>query len=211
LFQEVIRLSPQNYRGYNELAAAYTLLNRFAEAEQELRRAISVQPNYLTYRNLGYMFLSKHAYAQAVTAVDSALALNPDDWWSWRWRAHALHWRGRAEDARRSWRRVAQLTEDHLKINPRRQDVLCGYAEALIVLGDRERGLQQLSFLASLGPMDAFTSYMTAQVYEMVGNRAAALEYIHKALASAVDYSKTIATDPWLARLRSDPQYKGPR
>ena len=209
--RDVIDLSPDNYRGYNELAVALMFLNRMEEADSVFRRATEVQPNaYLTYRNFGLMHLKAHRYEDALVVLARGISLNPNDWVAWRWQAHAQHWLGRTTQERASWYRVVELLERGLKLNPKNQDMLCGLAEALVALGETERGLQHLNYLASLVPAQNMTFWMAGRVYEMVGSRAAALNYINKALALGFDPTM-IARDPWLAKLRSDPQYRGPR
>jgi len=208
--REVIRLSPDNYVGYHNLGASLMLMNRLDEAEEQFQRSLEVRPTALVYRNLGYLGLMRQRYDQAIVALQRAISLGPDDWWSWRWLAHAHHWRGESSQARESWQRVVELLEARLAFNPTNQDALCGMAEALVALGDTEAGLRHLDFLASLEFNRAYNLFWTGRIYEMLGSRRAALQYVTQALERGFN-ANTVANDPWLTQLRADPAYEGPR
>ena len=210
LNRDVIRLSPDNYVGYSNLGASLMLMHRLDEAEKQLKRSIQVRPTALAYRNLGYLGLLRQRYDDAITALREAIRYGPEDWWSWRWLAHAHHWRGDRSAERDAWQRVADLLKSRLGLNPTNQDMLCGMAEASVALGDTEQGLRYLDSLASHTILRVYNLYLTGRVYEMLGRRGAALQYISQALERGFD-SQTVADDPWLIALRTDPAYHGPR
>ena len=139
-----------------------------------------------------------------------AIRYGPEDWWSWRWLAHAYHWRGERSAERDAWQRVVDLLKFRLAFNPTSQDMLCGMAEATAALGDTEQALRYLDGLDRLTITRAFNLYWTGRVNEMLGRRRAALQYITQALERGVD-AHTVAGDPWLLKLRTDPGYHGPR
>ncbi|HEX5076347.1 MAG TPA: serine/threonine-protein kinase [Gemmatimonadaceae bacterium] len=210
LHREVIRLSPDNYIGYSNMGASLMLLNRLDEAEEQLRRSIAVRPSSMAYRNLGYLGILRQKYDVAVVALREAIRYGPEDWVSWRWLAHAYHWRGDRSDERDAWQRVVDLLRSRLDLNPTNQDMLCSMAEALIGLGDTANGLQHLTRLTSHPIIKAYDLYWIGRAYEMAGRRKEAVQYITQALARGFD-SHTVAGDPWLRALRADPAYHGPR
>ena len=208
--REVIRLSPDNYVGYHNLGASLMLMGRLDEAEEQFQRSLEVRPTALAYRNLGYLGLMRQSYDEAIVALQRAISLGPDDWWSWRWLAHAQHWRGENLRARESWERVVELLESRLALNPTNQDALCGAAEALVALGETEAGVRNLDFLGSLDLNRAYNLYWMGRIYEMLGSRRAAMQYVTLALERGFN-AATVANDPWLIQLRADPAYRGPR
>jgi serine/threonine-protein kinase len=210
LHREVIRLSPDNYIGYSNMGASLMLMNRLDEAEAQLRRSIAVRPTSLAYRNLGYLGLLRQRHDDAVVALREAIRYGPEDWWSWRWLAHAYHWRGERSEERDAWQRVVDLLRFRLDLNPTNQDMPCSMAEALIGLGDTANGLRHLNRLTSHPIIKAYNLYWTGRAYEMAGRRKEAVQYITQALARGFD-SHTVAGDPWLRALRADPAYHGPR
>jgi len=210
LHREVIRLSPDNYIGYSNMGASLMLMHRLDEAEEQLRRSIAVRPSSMAYRNLGYLGLLRQRYDDAVVALREAIRYGPEDWVSWRWLAHAYHWRGERSEERDAWQRVVDLLRFRLHLNPTNQDMLCSMAEALIGLGDTANGLQHLNRLTSQAIIKPYDLYWTGRAYEMAGRRKEAVQYITQAIALGFD-SHTVAGDPWLRALRADPAYHGPR
>ena len=210
LHREVIRLSPDNYVGYNNMGASLMLMHRLDEAEEQLRRSIAVRPTSLAYRNLGYVGLLRQRHDDAVVALREAIRYGPEDWWNWRWLAHAYHWRGEKSEERDAWQRVVDLLRFRLDLNPTNQDMLCGMAEALIGLGDTANGLRHLNRLTSRPIVKGYDLYWTGRAYEMAGRRKEAVQYITQALARGFN-SHTVAGDPWLRALRADAAYHGPR
>ena len=210
LHREVIRLSPDNYIGYSNMGASLMLMHRLDEAEAQLRRSIAVRPTSLAYRNLGYLGLLRQRHDDAVVALREAIRYGPEDWWSWRWLAHAYHWSGEKSQEREAWQRVVDLLRYRLDFNPTNQDMQCSMAEALIGLGDTANGLRHLNRLTSRPIIKAYDLYWIGRAYEMAGRRKEAVQYISQALALGFD-SHTVAGDPWLRALRADPAYNGPR
>ena len=208
--REVIRLSPDNYVGYNNLGASLMLTNQMDAAYEQFNRSIDARPTAIAYRNLGYLNLLQRRYDDSIVALRRAISFGPEDWWSWRWLAHAHHWRGDDAEALESWQRVVDLLEFRLEFNPTSQDMLCGMAEALVALGETDAGLRHLDFLASLDFNRVYNLYWTGRIYEMLGSRRAALQYIEQALSRGFD-ANAVASDPWLAQLRNDSDYRGPR
>jgi len=208
--RKVIELSPDNYVGYNNLGASMMLMHRLDDAEEQLRQSIRVRPTSLAYRNLGYLAILRHRYDDAVVTLRQAISFGNEDWWNWRWLAHAHHLRADRAAEREAWQRVVDLLELRLEFNPDNQDMLCGMAEALVALGETERGRRYLDYLASLDIVRPYNLYWMGRVYEMLGSRRTALQYVSQALGRGVD-ARTIASDPWLDDLRADPAYQGPQ
>ena len=205
--REVILLSPENPHGYIDLGAAHMSSNHLDEAEDLFLQSIQLQPTALAYRNLGYLYLREQAFEKAAGALRSSIALDDEVWWTWRWLAHVEHWRGREEEAREAWQRVITLTEPRLEVNRKDRDLLCGLAEAHVALGNEQEGRRYLDRLTVLSPTLTYNLYWAGRIYEMLGSRDAALEYIHQALRDGLD-SLTVQRDPWLSDLLRDPRFQ---
>jgi thioredoxin-like negative regulator of GroEL len=75
------------------------------------------------------------------------------------------------------------------------------------MLGDQNQALQHLHAAQSLRPGDAETAYSAAKVYNLLGDRQQALNWLEKSVNSgysAAESSNTIELDS----LRSDPRFK---
>lgn len=202
-FERVIELSPNNYRGYNMLGFTHLGANRIDEAEAALRASLDIRENVLAYRNLGLLYVRDRQYERAIEELRRGLELAPDDWWSWRWMAHARHWTGQPEAAAEAWQRVIDLTAARLEVNPNDADALGGSAEALGQLGDIELGREHLDRLMVLGETTGYNAFLVGRLYEMLGSRAAAVRQLQRAMELGVSRA-IIQRDPWLTDLVSD-------
>jgi serine/threonine-protein kinase len=205
--REVIRLSPENYLGYVDLGTSQMALNRVEEAKAQFQESIRKRPNTLAYRNLGYLNLRTQRFSEAVEALESSNELDGEDWWTWRWLAHAQHWRGQEAEARRAWLRLISLAEPRISVNRNDQDLLCGLAEAHVALGDEQAGRQYLDRLMALSPTTPYNIYWAGRIYEVLGSRDAALELVLRALDSGFD-PVAVQQDRWLSDLRQDSRFQ---
>jgi len=205
--REVIQLSPDNHFGHIDLATSLMALNQTEEAEAEYLRSIEIRPSALAYRNLGYLHLRNQEDDKAVAALQSSVAMDEADWFSWRWLGHAHHWQGENEQAEAAWRRMISLAEPGLAINPDDQSRLCALAEAHVLLGEIETGRRFLDQLAVLSPRPNYNVYWLGRIYEILDSREAALELVHRALSNGFD-PVTVQNDRWLNDLRADPRFQ---
>ncbi|MBN1200335.1 MAG: tetratricopeptide repeat protein [Anaerolineae bacterium] len=79
LAQEVERKRKRNEAiRHNNRCGEYFQKGQFAEAEQELRKALEVDPSYaLTYSNMGLVMHEQGRLEEAITWLEKALALDP--------------------------------------------------------------------------------------------------------------------------------------
>jgi len=206
-FEEVIRLSPDNYFGYNDLGATLMRLNRDREADSLFRLSLDLQPNPYAYRNLGYLDMRLQRFESAAASLERGIAFDPGDWWTWRWLAYSRYWSGGVEAAREAWERLVSLAQPRLEVNPENHDVLCALAEAYVALGETERGRTYLDNLMTLSPPEPYNVYCAGRTLEILGSRDAAMELILRALEDGFD-QVLAANDPWISDLRSDPRFQ---
>src|SRR5262249_17060095 len=69
------KLNAAEIDAYEKLGVTFTRMKRFADAERQFRRVLSVAPNSaITYNNLGSMFLSANREQDALEALSRAVA-----------------------------------------------------------------------------------------------------------------------------------------
>jgi|GEM_PF-2987763 len=72
-FQASLKLNPRHVNSLNGIAFSFFKLDRIAEAEAALSRAIDIDPRYgWPYRNLGWMLRSQRRYSEAIEYVKAA-------------------------------------------------------------------------------------------------------------------------------------------
>ena len=78
-YQKSIEECPDQFYVYNDLGIALLKQNKFEEAEESFRQAISFNENYAgAYNNLGLLFLKKNDFGNAITNFRQAISLKKD-------------------------------------------------------------------------------------------------------------------------------------
>jgi Tfp pilus assembly protein PilF len=77
-------------------------------------------------------------------------------------------------------------------------------------LGDRREALSLLEQALEISPKDVLLMGSAATIYETLGDRDKALEWIAKALRNGFRV-ENIDNDPGMAALRADPRFQGLR
>lgn len=79
--QELLKIKGDNYQALAWMGEAIARQERYDEAEPILRQALQGDPQQaLAWNNLGRCLNAKHAWAEAVTCLDKAIALDPSEW-----------------------------------------------------------------------------------------------------------------------------------
>jgi tetratricopeptide (TPR) repeat protein len=100
---EGLRCDGQHVDSLNRRGMALAALNRFEEAEQTSRTAVSLEPEDAgTLANLGYILYKRHEAIEALEVLREALRLDPGMTWPREVTVDTLVWlveQGRADDA----------------------------------------------------------------------------------------------------------------
>jgi tetratricopeptide (TPR) repeat protein len=207
-YQRVLELTPDNTRGYNNLGVTYFRQQRGADAARMWERSLAIRPNFSAASNLGTYYYNDGRFADAARAFERAVVLAPNDLRVWRNLGSALHWApGERPKAAPAFKKVVELAEAEIKINPRQPALLAQLASAHSMLGSRAEAVAAATAVERLGAADAETAYTVAGAYEQIGDRAAALSWLQQSIAKG--YSRAlIDSSPSLAELRKDPRYQ---
>lgn len=79
--QAILSTKADNYQALAWKGEALARQERYEEAEPLLRQAVKGDPNQaMAWNNLGRCLNASHAWAEAVTALDEAISINPNEW-----------------------------------------------------------------------------------------------------------------------------------
>ncbi|MFA6385043.1 MAG: tetratricopeptide repeat protein [Candidatus Omnitrophota bacterium] len=79
-FERAAKYAPESHLIHNNLAGAYTAVNRNDDAIKEYKRALEINPRYSkAYGNLGFLYAGSGKYEDAIKAYNTALEINPED------------------------------------------------------------------------------------------------------------------------------------
>ena len=208
-FHLVVTLTPRNIRGYTNLGAAYLILERPAEALEIFEHSLEIEPNYRAYTNLGSLyFYHEGRYADAARMYEQALALEEHDYRVSGNLASAYYWApGERSKARAAYQRAAQLAEEQRNVNARDPALIIHLAGYYGMLGEPARALALVEQALTLAPNAGDVMFSAADIYEHLGQRGPALEWIGKALE--LGYSPVqLEHSPGLQQLRADARFQ---
>jgi serine/threonine-protein kinase len=206
-FRQITQLSPDNVRGYSNLGGAYLHLERWTDAREAFERSLEVEPNFDAYSNLGTLYHFYEAdFTDAAQMYEKALELDDRDYQIWGNLASARYWAGDHEKARHAYQRAIRMAQAKRDVNPRDSEVLCDLAMYHAMLGEQTRARAPLERAKAL-VTDVDVMFSIGIVYEQLGEREQALEWISKALENG--YSPGLALrSPTLQELREDERFE---
>jgi len=110
LFTQAIAADPKDYAAHFQLALAYSLLNKDAEAIPEYKNALDLKPGlYQAELNLGLLLVRQKQPAEAVPYLDAAVKAKPKDFRPQRYLAEALLASGSAAQAEQHYQAAAEI------------------------------------------------------------------------------------------------------
>jgi tetratricopeptide (TPR) repeat protein len=129
-YEELLEFSPRHPEALNNLGAAQLKLGRYGEAEEVLRTAVRLQPNYAdAISNLGNLLRCKGGHvAEAEMWLRRAIKLNPKHLDARINLGLTLAFLGRLVDAKAQFKKV-------LKASPRNADALFGMGHVAAIEG----------------------------------------------------------------------------
>jgi len=208
-FRHAIELTPDNAALYLNLGALYIDMGEkhYAEAEHMLRKSLALDPSYPAYTNLGALYNQQQKSAEAADALEKALQLNDKDYVVWSDLAFAYERLNDKQRAGKAQDRETVLLEQAVRDTPRDAVAQSYLAVVYAKKKLREKAVSRIQSALALSPDDPNVLEFAGEAYEDLGDRAQALQYIHKSLQKGYalgDLKKT----PDLQGLLSDPNFR---
>jgi tetratricopeptide (TPR) repeat protein len=206
-FKRAIELAPTFQRAVTNLGGVLQILGRPEEAIEVLRAAAGRCECATAYSNLGTVYNNLGRHPDAVEAYEQAVLMPDARSEHWRNLGAATYWTpGLETRSREAYEQAAVLGEQEKLFEPQSQELLSGLADAYAVLNRREDSLRVLAELEILGPVDSNVLYQIGSVYEQLGERRTALDWLGKAVDAGKPLSE-VERSPWLEELRKDEAY----
>jgi serine/threonine-protein kinase len=206
-FRTVVELTPDNARGYSNLGVIAYSQNRYEEAAKMYEKSVAIKPSGSAYSNLGTVYYTLGQYAEAAQYYEKAIQMNGRNSLWWHNLATAYQWSHNPEKARTAFQRTAELIEEQLRVNPRDAGLLIWRADAYSNLNQTQRARELLRQALALSPDDVSDMFQASVVYEQLGDRKLALQWIARAIKGGFSRD-LIEREPTLAQLRLDPRFQ---
>lgn len=204
-FKRVLALAPDNVRGYNNLGGIYLYQERWEGAAAMYEQSLRVLPNYVAYAGLGHLrFFQEGRYADAASMYSKALELNDRDYRVWASLGAAYYWTlGARDKSRAAYEQAIRIAEEERRKNPQTASLLSHLADFYAMIGDSARALPLVERAVSLPPGNPDVMARAGEVYEQLGHRDKAIEWLKKAVDNGFPLA-TLERNPALDSLRAD-------
>ena len=187
-YEKALELAPQNTWFLGGLAASHDAAGNQAEAMEILERSVELKPDYHSLTNLGTFYFYDTRFADAAEMYERALEMNPEAWYTvWGSLAESYYWiPGRRDTAMALLEHTARLAERELKDNPGEASIVTDLASYYAELGRAEEARELIETGKTLGIADPAIEFRIAEVYECLGERPLAIEWVARAVTNGL-------------------------
>lgn len=201
--RRALDLDPDLADAHASRGVALSAAGQAAEAEASFETALCLDPNLYE----AAYFYARHCFAagkleRAIEYFEWAAALRPEDFQAILLVAQVYHSLGVEDEAERARRMGLALVEQRLQRVP--DDVRARYlgANALVALGEREKGLAWARMARSMDPSDPMLLYNLSCIHALAGDPDEALICLELAVTGGLSQKDWLLHDSDLDSLR---------
>lgn len=200
-FRKAIARNPNYATAHHWLGMLLTALGRFDEAGAQLNGALHLDPLSAPIQtDTGFYLHYSSRNAEAVKALEEALALNPSFPFARFWLARVHGTEGRCEQAFTELNAIGPAFDSW-------QPSLAAKGYLLGRCGDRKAAAGMLERFHTLSQTRYATSYGVALIHAGLGDREQALAWLDKAHDERTHWMVWLGVDPRWSEIRQDPRF----
>ena len=207
--RRAVELDPDSAEAHTARGFAESLGKNYLVAEKEFEEAMRLDPRLY---DAAYLY-ARCAFTQgkmeeAVVLFRKASELDPADYQALNHLQMCLRTLGRDDEAQAASKAALERIERHIELHP--EDGRCLYlgANALLMVGDRERALEWAERARAIDPDENSTLYNIACLYALMGERDRALELLETTVGNGFGQREWMENDPDFASLHDEPRFK---
>jgi non-specific serine/threonine protein kinase len=204
-----LHLDPELAQAHVSHGLASANFDRHEEAVAAYEQALELEPRLYEADFFYAREVLMHGdHELAAKLFERAGEVRPDDYQVAALLGQVYEDLGRVGDARVMRRRAINNAEEHLKVNP--DDVRAYYmsANAMVALGEVERGLERARLALRLDPTDCMVLYNAACIFARTGRIEEALDCLEKSVTVGNIQYRYFQQDSDLNPLRSHPRFQ---
>ncbi len=206
---KALELAPQLAECHASRGFVASLSKRFDEAEREFKTALALDPRLFEAKYFfGRVRVAQGRIEEAVQLWEEACQIRPEDYAVPLLLTGAYHGLGRKTESLEAARRGVEAAEIYMRVNPEDPRPLYLGAGGLIVLGERERGLQWAARAFAIAPDDDSVLYNLACVYSVAGDAEKALDCLERTVRAGFKGRDWIEHDADLDLIRGTERFK---
>jgi Flp pilus assembly protein TadD len=192
--------------GYSNLGSSLMLSGNLTDAAAAFQRSIEIEPGRSAYTNLGLVYYYLGKRDQAVSVLQNAVDLAPNDHLAWSGLGDALSFTEDTEAATAAFRTAEQLAENHLAVNPMQAEVLIDLAWIRAMLGKLPDARESIARAQELTPGDPHVYLYSAMIAVRAKEFSSAYEDLRKAIELGYP-PEMVAVEPHLKSINGDPRF----
>lgn len=204
-----LRLDPELAQAHVSHGMACGLFDRHEEAVAAFELALALEPRLYEADFFYAREVFMHGDLEmAARLFERGFEVRPDDYQVAALLGQVYEDLGRGADARVMRRRAINNAEEHLKVNP--DDVRAYYmsANAMVAIGEVERGLERTRLALRLDPTDCMVLYNAGCIFALTGRVEEALDHLEQSVRVGNIQYRYFENDSNLNTLRSHPRFQ---
>ena len=207
-FREALRLTPDNVAVIRNLGVGLHAKGQYEEAAASFQQALALDETHpATWANLATARYFQGQYLDAANAAEKSVQYPPIKYFYWGNLGDADRWaEGRKAKAGLAYQNAIRLAREE-QARAHDDTISCRIAEYLAKSGEIADAIRELTQHRAAVEKDETCLFKSALVYELAGDRTAALAWLGRAMAAGYSMHE-IVHEPELAALRSDPRYR---
>ena len=207
--RKALELDPELAEARASRGFAFSLSKRYEEARREFETALRLNPKlYEAHYLYARACFQEGRLEEAVRHYEDAAQVRPEDYQAQLLMQAPLKGLGRNADAEAALRRGLDVAQKHLELNPDDPRALYLGANALIQLGEHQRGLEWVKRAYAMDPEDSGVLYNVACCYAVLGQTDDALVCLEKAIQNGFGHKEWLENDSDLEVLRAEPRFQ---
>jgi len=205
-YEIVVALDNTNMIGQSNLAMAYIYAGDYEKSVPVLESVAEVEPRAITLSNLGLAYYYLGRLDEAISAHTRATEIAPNDHVAWSGLGDALWAAGNEAESIAAYEQAEALAAETLQVNPNDAYTQLDLAWINAMLGRHVEARQFLERAQTIATIDPVFHYIDALIHVRAGRADEAIGALELAIDNGFS-EKTLAVEPLLAPLRSDPRF----
>jgi non-specific serine/threonine protein kinase len=207
--QKALTLDPGSIEAQFGIGMVYFHQKRYLEVQRTLESVIQQNPDhYDAYRWLGITSDILKEYDAALGWYEHCVTLKPYSEEPWMHIDMTCRRKGDAKGSELATRKLVEVAERKLNVNPDDVIVLSRVANPYAQSGDKEKTYRALRRVLELDPEDGLAIYNCACTYAMLGDKKEAFDCLRNASRKGYKYvSEWVKSDPDFALYHEDPEF----
>lgn len=201
-FRRAIQLNPSYATAHQRYSLYLMAMGRTEESLAEMNRARTLDPLSLSVNfSLGWRLYMARRYDQAIVQLKNAIDMDPSFVL-----AHIVL--GEAYDQSGQYAQGIAELEKANALSPNSPPVMAALGHIEASSGDRTQALRELDALQAQSARQYVSPYYLALLTNGLGDHAAAIAWLHKAVEDRSNNVVFLAIDPDFDNLHTDPQFQ---